>query len=326
MDSQDIHRSLYSPTLLTDVNRLFEEQIRDWETVARRFRELEQVKSRTVAYPHCTLLLTHNPCRIDSSTAKVDSLSIQERPCFLCPSNRSAEQQSISWNNYNILINPFPIFRRHFTIVDKHHQAQRLSPERIGDMLVFARNLPEYTIFYNGPSCGASAPDHFHFQAGNRGYMPIEKETKSNMEVISESSQLKISCQSDELRKAVIAESDSLPLLVQAIASICQLVGEVVPRQPEPMFNLLTLFAENRWKTYLFPRRTHRPSQFFETGEKRIVFSPGAVDFGGVVILPVEKDFNRLDGETLRDLFAQLTFQEDEFSTLKKLIKNFRLC
>jgi len=119
---------------------------------------------------------------------------------------------------------------------------------------------------------------------------------------------------------------EQLNIRLAPFGSICQLVGEVVPRQPEPMFNLLTLFAENRWKTYLFPRRTHRPSQFFETGEKRIVFSPGAVDFGGVVILPVKKDFNRLDGGMLRDLFAQLTFQEDEFSTLKKLIKNFRLC
>lgn len=316
----------FPPALLTDVNRLFEEQIRDWEAVARRYRNLEQVKSREVAFPHCSLLLTYNPDRIGSSTAQVDSQSIQKRPCFLCPSNRPAEQKSISWNSYDILVNPFPIFKRHFTIVDKHHHAQRLSPERIEDMLALARNLPEYTVFYNGPACGASAPDHFHFQAGNRGYMPAEKETENGTELLCASPQLKISCKADELRKVVVTESDSLSLLVEAIAKICQLIGQVVPRQPEPMVNLLTMFADNHWKTCIFPRKAHRPAQFFETGENRIVFSPGAVDFGGVAILPEEKDFNHLTEETIKDMFSQLTFHEDEFSTLKTLIQNSGLC
>ncbi len=320
------HQNRFSPALLTEVNHLFDEQIRDWETVARRYRELEQVKSRHVVYPRCSLHLTYNPCRIGSSTAKVDPQSIQERPCFLCPSNRPTAQKSISWNNYDILINPFPIFKRHFTIVEKRHQAQRLTLERIEDMLVLAHDLPEYTIFYNGPGCGASAPDHFHFQAGNRGYMPIETETENGIEVICEIPQLKISCKADELRKTVIAEGDSLPPLSQAITQICQWIGEVVPRQPEPMVNVLTIFTDNHWKSFIFPRKAHRPTQFFETGEKRVVFSPGAVDFGGVAIFPEEKDFNCLEKETIQEMFSQLTFREDEFSTLKKLIQNSRLC
>lgn len=319
-------KAVQQPALLSDANRLFDEQIRDWETVARRYRELEEVKSREMVYPHCSLLLTYNPCRKGSSTAKVDSQSIQERPCFLCPANRPAEQKSISWNSYAILVNPFPIFKRHFTIVDKRHRAQLLTPERIEDMLVLARNLPEYTVFYNGPGCGASAPDHFHFQAGVRGYMPIEKETENGTEVICASSQLKISGKTDELRKVIVTESNSLSLLTQAVAEICRFIGRVVPCQPEPMVNLLAMFADNRWKVCIFPRKAHRPSQFFETGEKRIVFSPGAVDFGGVAILTEEKDFNRLDEKTLKEMFSQLTFHENEFSTLKNLIQNSRLC
>lgn len=327
MDSQyAIPREEFSLPFQTEVNCLFEKQIRNWDSVARRYEELEKVKSRTVAYPHCTLLLTHNPCRMGSSTAKVDLHSIQERPCFLCPSNRPAEQQGISWNQYDILINPFPIFRRHFTIVARQHQAQRLTPERIEDMLILARHLPEYTIFYNGPACGASAPDHFHFQAGNRGYMPVEKETERGTESICESSHFKISCQSDEVRKVILVEGDSLSHLTQAIEHVCQSIGLVVPRQPEPMFNLLAMFADERWKICIFPRKAHRPVQFFETGESRIVFSPGAVDFGGVLILPEEKDFNRLDEETIRDMFSQLTFDENEFSILKTYIQNSRLC
>lgn len=312
--------------LLPNIDRLFEEQIRDWTAVARRYRGLEEVKSREMVYPHCSLLLTYNPCRIGSSTAKVDALSIQERPCFLCPDNRPVEQKSISWNGYDILVNPFPIFKRHFTIVDKEHRPQLLTPERIEDMLALARNLPEYTVFYNGPGCGASAPDHFHFQAGCRGYMPVEKKLENGAEILCASPQLKISCKADELRKIIVAESDSLPLLTQAVAEVCRFIGETVPRQPEPMVNLLAMFADNRWKICIFPRKAHRPAQFFETGEKRIVFSPGAVDFGGVIILPEEKDFNRLEAETIKDLFSQLTFHEKEFSTLKTLIQNSRLC
>lgn len=319
-------KAVQQPALLPDVNRLFEEQIRDWETVSRRYSELEEVKSRKMVYPHCSLLLTYNPCRKGSSTAKVDPKSIQERPCFLCPANRPTEQKSISWNSYDILVNPFPIFKRHFTIVDKHHRIQLLTPERIEDMLVLARNLPEYTVFYNGPGCGASAPDHFHFQAGVRGYMPIEKELESGTEVICASSQLKISCKTDELRKVIVTESDSLSLLTQAVAEICRFTGQVVPCQPEAMVNLLAMFADNRWKVCIFPRKAHRPTQFFETGEKRIVFSPGAVDFGGVAILTEEKDFNRLNEETVKDMFSQLTLHENQFSTLKKLIQNSRLC
>ena len=326
MDLQHRHPNCFSSLLQANVNRLFEEQLQDWEIVARRYRDLEQVKRRTLVYPRCSVLLTHNPCRIGSSTAKVDPKSIQERPCFLCPSNRPEEQRSISWSSYDILINPFPIFSRHFTIVDRHHQAQQLSPERIWDMLVLARELPDYKIFYNGPGCGASAPDHFHFQAGSRGYMPVEKEAESGAEIIYESPQLKISCKSDELRHVVVVEGDSHSLLIQAIHQVCGFIGEVVPRQPEPMFNLLAMFADERWKICIFPRRAHRPVQFFDTGEKRIVFSPGAVDFGGVLILPEEKDFNRLNKETIRNMFAQLTFDENEFSILKTYIQNSRLC
>lgn len=316
----------YSPSLLAEINCLFEEQIRHWETVAQRFRALEQVKRRTIAYPHCSVLLTYNPCRRGSSTAQVDSQSIQERPCFLCQSHRPVEQKSVSWNRYDISINPYPIFGRHFTIIDKHHQPQLLSPERIEEMLLLVRDLTEYTIFYNGPGCGASAPDHFHFQAGNRNYMPIEKETECGAKILCASSQLEIKYKSDELRNTIQIEGTSLPVLTMAIAKVCQFIGQVIPAQPEPMFNLLTMFSGNRWRCCIFPRKAHRPAQFFEKGEARIVFSPGTVDFGGVLTLTEERDFNRIDGETIKDMFSQLSFNQDEFSTLKTLIQHSGLC
>ena len=35
-------------------------------------------------------------------------------------------------------------------------------------MLFLAENMNEFLILYNGPECGASAPDHMHFQAAGK--------------------------------------------------------------------------------------------------------------------------------------------------------------
>lgn len=322
---KNINPGQLSVPLLTQVHNLYEEQIRNWKIVAQRYRELKHVKNRTVNYPDCSVLLTHNPSRISSATAKVDPQSIGERPCFLCQANRPAEQKSVCWNRYHILINPFPIFEQHFTIAGKEHQPQQLTDERIGDMLFLAQELTDYTLFYNGSGSGASAPDHFHFQAGNRNRMPIEKET-AHSEILNGSPQLKIKYYPNELRKILSIESTSPSLLKKAITKVCHFIGQVVPHQPEPLFNLLALYEHNYWKTYIFPRKAHRPTQFFEEGENRIVFSPGAVDFAGMLILPEEKDFFRLDKQMIKNMFTQLTFNQEEFSKLKTYIQNSEVC
>ncbi len=158
------------------VDNLFISQLREWELARVNYGLLDRVKSRTFDFGKFKILVQFNPERMRSSAAKVDARSIEERPCFLCSKNRPPEQKGLSaGNNLSILLNPFPIFSRHLTIVSEEHTDQRIL-NNFSSMLDLARSLKEFVIFYNGPECGASAPDHFHFQAGNRGFLPIESD------------------------------------------------------------------------------------------------------------------------------------------------------
>ena len=157
------------------IHNLLTEQLVSWETARNNYAALSGVQVKELNVNGILYKVQFNPARIVSSGAKVDAKSIKERKCFLCPANLPAEQKGIPFEgHYNILVNPFPIFPRHLTIPETAHVNQRISP-RFGDMLDLAQQLTDYTIFYNGPKCGASAPDHAHFQAGNKGFMPIEQ-------------------------------------------------------------------------------------------------------------------------------------------------------
>ena len=166
--------------ILSQTKSLIKEQIQDWELATKNYLGLKKVKTKEIKLTGgATIKVQFNPERYNSSAAKVDAKSINERPCFLCDKNRPKEQQSISFNqDYLILVNPFPIFTEHLTIPHKKHKDQ-LIETHFEPMLYLAKELSDFTIFYNGPKCGASAPDHFHFQAGNKGFMPIEHEFKS---------------------------------------------------------------------------------------------------------------------------------------------------
>lgn len=158
------------------IHNLLTGQLASWETARNNYAALSGVRVKELNVNGIPYKVQFNPARIVSSGAKVDAKSIQERKCFLCPANLPPVQKGIPFGgHYHILVNPFPIFPRHLTIPELAHTPQRIA-SRFTDMLELAEALTEYTIFYNGPRCGASAPDHAHFQAGNKGFMPIEKD------------------------------------------------------------------------------------------------------------------------------------------------------
>ena len=163
------------------INNLFTEQLVSWETARNNYAALSGVQVKELNVNGIPYKVQFNPARIVSSGAKVDAQSIKERKCFLCPANLPPVQKGIPFEgHYNILVNPFPIFPRHLTIPEVAHVNQRIAV-RFKDMLALAQALTDYTIFYNGPKCGASAPDHAHFQAGNKGFMPIEKDWREQV-------------------------------------------------------------------------------------------------------------------------------------------------
>lgn len=146
--------------------------MRDWPLVAKNFADLARVEVRTFAFDGFSVRVQCNPARVVSSAAKVDAAAIAARPCFLCAHNRPSEQMAVACGDWEVLVNPFPIFPQHFTLAHKQHQPQEIVAH-IADFLDFARRLPDFVVFYNGPRCGASAPDHLHFQAGTKAFLPL---------------------------------------------------------------------------------------------------------------------------------------------------------
>ncbi|MDR2682707.1 MAG: DUF4922 domain-containing protein [Dysgonamonadaceae bacterium] len=270
-----------NPSLKEEVRRLFESQLNDWALASANYKALEQVRVKTLDVDGRSYHVQYNPARITSSAAKVDARSIRERPCFLCGANRPPEQKGIPFQErYTLLVNPYPIFPRHLTVPALEHTPQRIA-SRFGDMLDLARQLDDFVVFYNGPKCGASAPDHFHFQAGNKGFLPIEN---------------------DRNWKTLRLESDSR----QEMLARFQHAYNALPLPPgddEPMLNLLTWYAGGQWTTCLFPRKKHRPACYSAEGDANLLVSPASVDMGGVFITPLEKDFEKI---TARDIAAIL--------------------
>ncbi len=155
------------------VDRLIFRQLRDWDVAGRNYAALAGVTTRRIVLGESAVVLQFNPERRRSSAAAIDGKSLAGRKCFLCSENQPVKQKAVLWgDHYKIQVNPYPIFKRHLTIADLSHEPQRIA-DRVGDMLSLAKDLPDFVVFYNGPQCGASAPDHAHFQAGAKGELPL---------------------------------------------------------------------------------------------------------------------------------------------------------
>ena len=263
------------------VNQLFQEQLNAWELAKNNYKALEQARVKTLDVEGRRYIVQFNPARIVSSSANVDGQSISRRPCFLCSANRPVEQKGVIFNDsYTILVNPYPIFPRHFTIPSNEHTPQLIA-SRFGDMLDLAQQLDDEVVFYNGPKCGASAPDHFHFQAGSKGFLPIENDrNRSNVLCI---------------------ESENKQIMFRRFEQIC----DSLPLQSddtEPKMNILTWYENKQWTTCIFPRKKHRPNCY----STNMLISLAAVDMGGVFITPLEKDFNKITAEDIAGILNEV--------------------
>lgn len=296
-------------------------QIAEWPQAAGNFEALKGVKVKEVELPDWTVKVQFNPARIVSSSAKVDAKSLKERKCFLCAENRPSVQRGIDWGGkYTILINPFPIFPRHLTIPDRTHTDQLIAA-RIADMMQLASELADYTVFYNGPKCGASAPDHMHFQAGNSDFLTLG--------TALEDAELKTIATDGEANLALV---DSLPLKVFVIDATDPAAGQrlferlyaaipVPEGEKEPMMNLLCYATPAGVRLVVIPRKRHRPSFYGTEGEGTMLLSPASVDMGGVFITPLEKDFNALDAAKITQVLDELCLSTAEINTIAENVK-----
>lgn len=304
------------------IRELFCSQLEKWELARTNYKALEKVKSRDFSFGDFSIRVQFNPARILSSAAKVDAKSIQERKCFLCPQNLPVEQEGIPFGtDYQILVNPYPIFPEHFTIPTYSHVDQ-LIVNRYGDMLDLAKCLGEYTLFYNGPKCGASAPDHAHFQAGIKGFLPIEKDIWSiTKEEIHKSEGLTIYAAKEYLRNFFLLEATNKDNAVIFFKKLHALL-DWNDGDKEPMMNILCWYEEDKYYSCIFPREKHRPDCFFAEGDDNLLISPAAVDLGGVFITPLEKDYDKITAKDIEAILKEICISKEKMQAICELIKN----
>jgi hypothetical protein len=283
-----------------EIEALFEDQIQTWPRLARGIDGLKQAQTRAARVDWFDVFIRHIPHRVASTTAKVDAESISKRPCFLCAGNLDTEQHGIAFNtDYTIYCNPFPIVERHLTIVHRDHVAQRIEGQ-FGNLLDLAKALPEYFVIYNGPECGASAPDHMHFQAGSRVLFPIEKDLAEIRDVAVR----------NYARNVFVFRDSDRTHLARTVYRAVDLLSQVTGKQPEPLLNIAVFHNENAWTVYLFPRGKHRPN-VYHSGE--LTVSPASIDLCGIFVAPFEKDFVRISGKDIADIFREVTLPDNMF-------------
>lgn len=302
-----------SSDLTRTVNAMFENQLRDWELARINYTGLKNIRIKTIRYEGFNILVQYNPKRMKSSAAKVDPLSIHARPCFLCENNRPSEQQGIRFNDdYVLLVNPYPVFPGHLTIPSLQHEFQRILPN-FGMMLKIARDLPNYTVIYNGPRCGASAPDHFHFQAVPKQNMPIEADFYNKTKCIfnREMQGVAVYTWDRYLRRMITLSGNSGSSLEKLFHTLYDHLAQTIPTEDEPMLNILAWHNHDHYVVHLIPRKLHRPDRYFATGEKQLLVSPASIDLGGVLILPREEDFKRITPADITDVFNQVGVDDE---------------
>ncbi len=284
------------------------EQLVEWDLAAKNYHSLKRVKTKRFDFVDYHIEIQFNPERIISSSAKVDAGSINARPCFLCQMNLPLQQRVLPYDHdFQILVNPFPIFPEHLTIPSLSHTDQRIMGN-FGKMLDLAARLGEFVIFYNGPKCGASAPDHLHFQAGIKGFLPIEVDFKKGKccHEVRRIGGIVISHWPEYQRGVITLTSKDKTGLIDCFAQIYNKLQAIVPDEPEPMLNILASCEAGEWVIHIFPRILHRPSNYFESGEKQLVLSPASVDMGGVLITPREEDFIKITMKEVGNIFRQV--------------------
>ena len=305
----------------SSISRFFNRQLEMWEDARHRFRDLKHVEVRQLSDQ---LKVQFNPARIVSTGAKIDKHTLGDRPCFLCERNRPKEQMTKQIDDhFQLLVNPFPILPVHFTIPATKHQPQSIY-RHYGEMHRLLSLHSELMVFYNGPKCGASAPDHLHFQAGTSGVLPLQTNwqrlSRNLTDVISLTDEEKISVLSDFLVPAfvIISKSeDSDEELFHRLYRSMPMRGD----ESEPMMNIIAWRKGDEFISVVIPREKHRPDAYFAEGEAQMMVSPGALDMAGLIITPREEDFSKINLDKATALLRECGISAEKMEAIVSNLK-----
>jgi hypothetical protein len=291
-------------SLVNDVDRLLASQAGSWPLLARGLQGLRESQTRVERVFGRDVLVRHIPHRIKSTTAAVDAASIAKRACFLCPEGLDAEEEGIPADGeFTIYCNPFPILERHLTIVHKDHRPQRIAG-RFDAFLKLAQVLPDSFIIYNGPECGASAPDHLHFQSCSRNVFPIAHDLHDGY-----------------IPRVFVLKGNENEELVERFEGLLGVLSRVTKASSEPMINIAGYFSEDTWTILVFPRGKHRP-HVYET--KELTVSPATIDLCGVFVVPVPGDFQKIRGADIEKIIEEVTLPSAQYDSVMKDLEGLK--
>ncbi len=298
------------------VAALIDQQSETWPLLREGCEAFAQIETKRVRVEESEVVIQHNAQRIRSTGASVDKESVGNRRCFLCADSLPQEEKGIAYgDDLVILCNPFPVLDRHLSIVHREHVPQRIEGN-VESLLSLSHDLgSSYFVLYNGPECGASAPDHLHFQACSRELLPIEEGLYDDEPVMAEDCNYceEAARNSFELftlggcgRSVVVfrgGNRDEVAHWVYEVITELALQAD----KTEPLINIVCTYDPRVWTVYLFPRAKHRPASFYAEGDERLVVSPGAIDMAGVVVVPERQHFDKIDGERTTAIFSEVS-------------------
>lgn len=313
---------------------LYNNQIKEWDLAKENFNKLDFCEYKELSGNTFSYTLQINPERIKSTLSKIDKKSLAERPCFLCRKNRPVQQKFITYqspnNKYEILVNPFPICKKHFTIVESKHTRQTIK-NREEDLLDITDLFEDYVIFFNGAKCGASAPDHMHFQSGNKNILPIIKnfstiESNSkkigNVKVDSKLSNKHIKFENNNIYRinnmpftGFYVKSREKQATLKDLSLLIQKIGD------DSQINILSWKKNKEYVVVVFPRKKHRPSVYYTKGPTNRLISPASLEMGGLIITPLEKDFKNTTYTDLKNIFTEICYSKEQIDLIVQKIK-----
>lgn len=283
------------------IDMLFEQQRATWPMLRDGEAALMHLQRKTLELDGGSIVVQYNPARRRSTMAKTDAKTVAARPCFLCPQNMPAEERGMAFEDLVVMPNPFPVLPLHCTIAAMEHTTQRLSG-RIGQFLRLAEAIgPDLAALYNGPRCGASAPDHFHFQAVRAEVIPLLQQLSTA------ATSAKVASQSSFGRRILVVESADAAESEALLERIVGGLGVIGGAAEEPMLNLIGRFADGCYRIVAFPRAAHRPACFFAVGPEQLTISPAVLEMGGVIVTTEPEHFDRVVAETARGIYDEVS-------------------
>ncbi|MBI4468362.1 MAG: DUF4922 domain-containing protein [Acidobacteria bacterium] len=306
------------------VSYLLKQQRESWGMLRSGEDALAEVISKRLSAGGHDIIAQFNPRRIISTAARVDRTSIEQRPCFLCVDHLPPEEMGIPFGDeWVVLCNPSPIRPNHLSIVYRDHVPQAIAG-RMETLLDLSRALGSaYLVLYNGPECGASAPDHLHLQACARDGLPVDAHIRSlagsgggklERVVLAAQPELEVFVPRPYYVQLIVARSRDRGAIGRWFSSMMARLRDLTAHPSEPLINLVVVFDDPVWTVYLYPRGKHRPDRFFIQGPEQLTVSPASLDMAGILVVPIEAHFDRLSAEVAGDIYAEVTLPEEWFS------------